>query len=93
MNEKGGNRYVQTISQIFFDEIHTRLIYLLSFASKKIDVKREKIFPFSLQWLEFTTIGLLPVVAAWYGNNCTACLFLPCYSYSMYGARDCTDSE
>ena len=48
--------------------LHTRLIYLLSFASKKIDVKREKIFPFSLQWLEFTTIELFPVVAAWYGN-------------------------
>ena len=69
MNEKGGNRYVQTISQIFFDEIHsTRLIYSLSFASKKIDVKRERIFPFSLQWLEFTTIELFPAVAAWYGN-------------------------
>ena len=36
----------------------------LFIASKKIDVKREKMFPFSLQWLEFTTIELLPVVAA-----------------------------
>ena len=40
----------------------------LFIASKKIDVKREKMFPFSLQWLEFTTIELFPVVAAWYGN-------------------------
>ena len=68
VNESKGGKYVQTISQIFFDKIHTRLIYLLSFDSKKIDVKREKIFPFSLQWLEVTTIKLLPVVAAWYGN-------------------------
>ena len=88
VNEWKGGKYVQTINQIFFDKIHTRLIYFLSF-----DVKREKIFPFSLQWLEVTTIELLPVVAAWYGNTCTACLFLPYYSYSMYGARDCTDSE
>ena len=63
MNEKGGNMYRQLAKYFLI-----KYILDLFIASKKIDVKREKMFPFSLQWLEFTTIELFPVVAAWYGN-------------------------
>ena len=63
MNEKGGNMY-RLLAKYFL----IKYILDLFIASKKIDVKREKMFPFSLQWLEFTTIELFPVVAAWYGN-------------------------
>ena len=63
MNEKGENMY-RLLAKYFL----IKYILDLFIASKKIDVKREKMFPFSLQWLEFTTIELFPVVAAWYGN-------------------------
>ena len=64
MNEKGEIGMYRLLAKYFL----IKYILDLFIASKKIDVKREKMFPFSLQWLEFTTIELFPVVAAWYGN-------------------------
>ena len=64
MNEKGEIGMYRLLAKY----VLIKYILDLFIASKKIDVKREKMFPFSLQWLEFTTIELFPVVAAWYGN-------------------------